>query len=227
MWTSLASFYASDEWRNLRRRLLNDCGYKCQGCGEVIYKDLSNLKAHHKIELTMQNVNDYRISLNPDNIVILCAKCHNIKHGRAMHVTKAVYLVYGPPLSGKSTYVRERLNRGDLIVDMDLLFQAVSGRPLYDKPGVLLNAVYAMHDLLIDKVASRNGKWYSAWIIGGYADKYRRDQMIEKTGAVPVMMDATRQQCLDRLKASGRGEEWAGYIDEWFDLYERTTPRSF
>lgn len=224
MWTTIASFLASDEWRELRRRLLNERDYKCEACHQEIYKDLSNLKAHHKIELTIANVNDYRISLNPDNITILCAKCHNIRHGRAIHVTKSVYLVYGPPLSGKSTYVRDNCNRGDLIIDMDQLFAAVSGRPLYDKPGVLLSTVYAMHDLLIDKVATRSGKWYNAWIIGGYADKYRRDQIIKRTGAEPVFIEASRQQCIDRIRSSGRDDEWITYIDEWFEVYGRTTP---
>lgn len=224
MWNSLASFYASDEWMTLRRQLLNERDYRCEQCDTQYLKDLSQINAHHKIELTVANVNDYHISLNPKNITLLCIRCHNIKHGRAVNVDKHVYLVYGPPLSGITEYVTEHLNRGDLIVDMDMIYQAISGRPQYDKPGQLTGMAFAIHDLLIDKIATRTGKWFNAWVIGGYADKYRREQMIKRIGAEPVFMECSRDECIRRIAVDCKGDEWIKFIDNWFELYKNTTP---
>ena len=32
---------------------------------------------------------------------------------------KQVYIIYGSPLSGKTTYVKEHAQKGDLIIDID------------------------------------------------------------------------------------------------------------
>ena len=36
----------------------------------------------HQIRLTVDNVNDTNISLNQDNLELLCKECHNKEHGR-------------------------------------------------------------------------------------------------------------------------------------------------
>lgn len=37
---------------------------------------------HHIIHLTPDNVNNPEISLNQDNLMLLCNECHNKIHGR-------------------------------------------------------------------------------------------------------------------------------------------------
>ena len=39
-------------------------------------------EVHHIIYLTPENVTDPEISLNQDNLLLLCNECHNKKHGR-------------------------------------------------------------------------------------------------------------------------------------------------
>ncbi len=34
-----------------------------------------------------------------------------------------VYIVYGPPMSGKTSYVIEHMEKGDIVVDMDSLYK--------------------------------------------------------------------------------------------------------
>ena len=43
--------------------------------------------AHYKTPLTMQNVNDYSVSLNPENIMLVTHKAHNEIHSRFGYVS--------------------------------------------------------------------------------------------------------------------------------------------
>ena len=36
---------------------------------------------HHKIHLTPKNINDRSITVNKDNLVLLCFDCHQSEHG--------------------------------------------------------------------------------------------------------------------------------------------------
>ena len=63
MFTSLSQFYSSDEWRQLRKRLIaertnpNDGILYCQHSGKPLLNSY-DIVAHHIKPLTMQNVND-------------------------------------------------------------------------------------------------------------------------------------------------------------------------
>lgn len=67
-------FYHSKAWKRLSRAFLLSKNYICERCGgpaEI---------AHHKIYLTVENLFDPDISLNPDNLEALCKNCHNAEH---------------------------------------------------------------------------------------------------------------------------------------------------
>ncbi len=216
------SFLASPAWQNLRMVVLAQRGAKCERCGRVT----SELELHHVIELTPENVADATVALNPANILVLCHDCHDAAHNRfGRPGERAVWLVYGPPLSGKTTFVRQSMRRGDLVVDVDRLFVAVSMLPDYDKPDALLGNVMRIHELLLDQVKTRYGKWGSAWVVGGFADRYRREKTADELGAQLVFCEAPKELCLARLEADEgrrlRQDEWRQYIDEWFEVYQR------
>jgi hypothetical protein len=219
----LKSFYASKEWVTLRLSLINERGNKCVRCNQFIAKS-KDLIGHHKIELTPENVHDRLISLDPDMIELVCFDCHNKEHNRfGYRAEKKVYLVYGPPMSGKSTFVKHQMNRGDLIVDMDQLFAAVSMLPFYDKPDNLLSNVLGIHNQLIDNIRTRHGKWNNAWIIGGYADKYKRERLANDVGAELIFCNVSLEDCLNRLEQDEdrryRKDEWQKYINKWFESF--------
>lgn len=228
----LQTFYASDIWRAFRMVMINErvktdapggWGLKCDYCGEWITASF-DLILHHVIELTPENVHDAAIALNPDNIQIVHKACHNKTHKRnAAKAMRQAFIVYGPPLSGKTTFVRENLAAGDLVVDIDAIYVGLSTLPCYNKPQELLPNVRAVQNLLFDHIKTRYGKWDTAWVIGGYADRYRREKLADDIGAELVFIEATREKCLERLKADpdrGKREaEWIGYIDKWFMEY--------
>lgn len=219
----LKSFYASEAWQKFRLVIISERGLRCQHCGQLITKT-SELTLHHIIELTPENVYDVNISLNPDNILIVHHGCHNKLHARFGHApSKEIYIVFGPPLSGKNTYVKQYMQRGDIVVDMDSLYAAVSMLPSYDKPDNLFLNVRGIHNQLIDNIKTRYGKWNDAWIIGGFADKYRRERLAEELNAELVFCNTSKDECLRRLEVDEerrfRKDEWRGYIAKWFEKY--------
>ena len=104
MFENAHDLYKSKEWQNLLQNLklerVNDEGKLiCEHCGEEIVKAYDCI-GHHKIPLTNANVNDYSISLNPNNIMLIHFKCHNKVHNRfGYELPKKVYIVYGSPCS--------------------------------------------------------------------------------------------------------------------------------
>ena len=225
MFGSLYDFYHSQEWRTLTKTLrierTDDNGQIiCEYCGKPIVKAYDCI-GHHKTELTEENVNDYTVSLNPENIALLHARCHNFQHDKLGRKSRMVYLVYGAPLAGKTTYVKDSMSEGDLIIDMDNLWQAISGCDRYIKPGRLRSIVFRLRDDLIDMVKYRFGKWNNAYIIGGYPLQSERERLLKELSAREVFIDTSKEECIERLAADPDRdtEEWIKYIDDWFDRY--------
>lgn len=220
------SFYRSKEWRklldNIKYERLNEEGELiCEYCGKPITKAYDAI-GHHKIELTEENVNDYDISLNPQNIQLVHHACHNRIHNKLGYSNREVFLVYGAPLSGKSTYVKNAMNPGDLVIDMDSIWQCISFQKRYEKPARLKSVAFRIRDSLIDTVKYRFGKWNNAYVIGGYALQSERERLIKELGAREIYIESTEEECIQRLQAADDGrdkEEWSGYIRAWFETF--------
>ena len=222
---SLYNFYRSDEWENLLKVIklerLQDGELFCEYCGKPIIKSYDCI-GHHVIELTEENYTDYNISLNPVNIKLVHHKCHNLIHNKLSYSGRQVFIVYGSPLSGKSSYVRESMTEGDLIIDIDNIWECVSGCDRYVKPNRLKSVVFAVRDNLLESVKYRRGKWLNAYIIGGYPYKAERERLIDSLGAREVFIDTGRDECLNRLLACEDNRdvtEWTKYINDWWLQY--------
>lgn len=216
---TLNNFYKSREWEGLINRLklerVNDEGQLiCEHCGKPIVKKYDCI-GHHKIELTEDNVNDYQISLNPDNIMLIHFKCHNMIHQRFEGFFQRVYLVYGSPCAGKSTWVESVANNDDLIIDLDKLWEAVCLSDRYSKPNRLKANVFGLRDCLIDQVRCRAGMWRNAYIIGGYPLRTDRDRLCDLLGATPIYIEATKDECLSRAA----NDNWKKFVEEWFENF--------
>ena len=72
-------FYKSPAWKHTREAFFKSKGGLCERCyrkglvtpGEIV---------HHKIELTPENINVPEITLNWDNLELLCRNCHALQH---------------------------------------------------------------------------------------------------------------------------------------------------
>lgn len=215
----LHAFYCSKPWRELAYTLKVGAGGRCARCSEIIL-DFGFLIGHHKILLTEENVDDPNVSLNPQHIEIICLDCHNAEHRRFGH-SKRVYIVWGSPLSGKTTAVRQMMQYGDIVLDIDALWQAVTMQPEYIKPDNCRYNLFALRDNLLDQIKTRYGQWYDAYVIGGYPDKYERERLQQNLGAELIQCDSTREECIARLEQSGKPQAWKKYIDDWWERFER------
>ena len=222
---SLYNFYRSKEFVNFRLNIIHertqsDGFIYCENCGKPIVKAYDCI-AHHSIELTEQNYTDYNISLNPELIMLVHHRCHNIIHNKLSTSCRQVYIVYGSPLSGKSSYVAESMNEGDLVIDMDNIWQCVSGCNRYVKPNRLKSVVFGVRDNLLDSVKYRRGKWLNAYIIGGYPYQAERERLLNTLGAREIYIDTDKDTCIKRLyECEDRDvSEWQKYIDDWWLQY--------
>jgi 5-methylcytosine-specific restriction endonuclease McrA len=69
-------FYKSVPWQVAREIKIREANGKCERCGAL------GEEVHHKIRLTVLNVTNPEISLNQENLELLCKKCHNAEHKR-------------------------------------------------------------------------------------------------------------------------------------------------
>jgi adenylate kinase family enzyme len=213
-------FYNSKPWKELSYNLKIQRGGKCERCGnKPLY--FSNLIGHHKVELNESNYLDRTISLNPDLIEIICLDCHNKEHKRFGYHKQHVYIVYGSPLSGKTTLVKQIMKHGDIVLDIDALWQAITFQDEYVKPNNCRFNVFKLRDELLDQIKTRYGKWNDAYIIGGYPDKYERERLAQSIGAELIYCESTKEECIARAIETGRPEKWLDYIEDWWEKYER------
>ena len=68
-------FYSSDAWKRCRREYAKSVGGLCEEClkrGIIRQGE----QVHHKIALTRENVERPEVTLNWDNLQLLCVDCH-------------------------------------------------------------------------------------------------------------------------------------------------------
>lgn len=223
---SLYDFYRSNKWESLlviikSERLDTEGNIICEYCGKPIVRTYDCI-GHHKTELTEENYTDVNISLNPDNIALVHHRCHNKIHNKLSYSNRQVFIVYGSPLSGKTSYAKEIAEPGDLIVDMDSIWQCISGCDRYVKPNRLRSVAFSVRDNLLEAVKYRRGKWLNAYVIGGYPFKAERERISSTLGAREILIDATKEECIKRLHNSEDRdkEEWEKYINDWWLQYD-------
>ena len=218
---ALNNFYKCKEWENLLKQLkierVNDDGnLYCEYCHKPMNKAY-DIIGHHKVELTEANVNDINISLNQDNIMLIHFKCHNKIHERFGYLQQKIYIVYGSPCAGKTTWVNNVAYPDDLILDVDKLWEAICINDRYHKSNKLKDNVFNIRDTILDQIKTRTGMWRNAYVIGGYPLKMERERLANKLNAELIYINTDKKTCIDRCT----DEKWKEYIEEWFEIYQQ------
>lgn len=222
----LKSFYRSHDWLSFRdmllaQRLQKDGEIICDHCGKPITR-WWDVILHHMVPLTEQNMGNAAIALNSELIQVVHLKCHNEIHGKGLGYKpgeRRVYVVWGPPNAGKSQYVKETARPGDLIVDVEAIYKAVSPT----RTPKVLGEVIRVRDLLIDDIARRRGHWRDAWVIGTYPVKGERERLIERLGADEIYCQITEEEALRRERLRHRNRP--DVVKAWYRDFERTGGR--
>lgn len=237
---SLPQFYNSQDWSDCKAQVLHermkaDGSIVCEHCGKPIMKGFNpqanNNKGaivfHHKVYLNSTNVNDASVSINPDNIAILHWHCHNEVHqrfgyGKSNIIEKKVYLVTGASCSGKTSFVRERLEENDVVLDIDDIWEMASGLPRYQRPNSLKPIVFKIRDEMRNLISKGAGTWRNAFVIESLpspVDRKREADRFKAFNVEVITMEASEEQCLDRLRSNPEGRDvkaYEGYIRDYF-----------
>lgn len=209
------AFYHSKAWRDLSYLLRLKSG-KCQRCGRIA--DMKQLHAHHKVLLTPSNVNDTSVSLNPDNIEILCSSCHDEEHNRFGYTEHHIYIIYGAPCSGKTTYALERMSTNDIIVDLDMIYEMLTGQDGHEHSDGLRFIAFKIRDTLYDIIKTRYGRFNDAYIVAGLPHRGEREALARRLGAELVHIDTSEDECIKR--AEGRPSHTIQIIKNYFVNFE-------
>ena len=219
----LQRFYKSRKWFNFVEcirieRTGEDGNVICEHCGKPITKKYDCI-GHHITELTDENVDDVTISLNTENIALVHFKCHNEIHKRFGYygaTVQKVYIVYGAPCSGKSSFVSEVAEADDIILDINKLWSAIKADKCNIKPNALKQNVFALRDALLDMIKVRRGRWVNAYVVGGYPLQSERERLAETLNADKlIFIDTPKEICLLRAETDDQKD----FINAWFDKY--------
>lgn len=139
--------------------------------------------------------------------------------------TIPVVIVAGPPGSGKTTYVRNHMRHGDLIVDIDALYVALSGLGWHDKPLGLLPFVCEARDAVIARLA-RKSDVARCWIITGTADTDKLQELKAGVGAERlIVLTTSRTDCIKNIMNDATRSHMAALqtelVDRWFREFDK------
>lgn len=138
-----------------------------------------------------------------------------------------INIVSGPPGSGKTTYVLKNKKRGDVVIDIDLLFQAFTGLPMYDKPEALLG-----FSIELKRAAILQACYFhvvhmvsNVWVVVGGAkieDRYGiTGQYIPEH---VYILNPSAEECVKRIASDDRRSSrlglWRRLIRQWKMQYE-------
>lgn len=219
-------FYNSPEWERLTRahRASEPFCRECAKRGKQTFGEVTD----HIIPLKVA----WAMRLDSLNLQTMCHPCHNRKRALEAKMARSTEipalpctLVCGPPASGKTTYVQKRAQRGDIILDLDLIFSALTGLPVHDKPEALLGIALEARNAALMRVALMGADRPRTWIIATAPS--RSDRQVYKNlfkGLKVVILDTPAVVCMERIaKDPVRTNQWAQFkeiVEEWFDNFE-------
>ena len=250
-------FYRSQAWRKARQAYIDQRMAIDGGLCELCQTERGT-EGHHKIFLRPENIDDESITLNPENFQLLCYGCHQLEHEAARRTAQLVakqrdgkkgvllggsyyydddgnikpfvaHLVWGPPGAGKTTYVREHMQQGDVVIDLDLIGRALSMADKTDVPRNVERIAYDIRDFLYEKIAARKLDAKEVWVIAGVPKKKQRHELIKKLNAEATFIGASFRECYDHILHDDERKDKAlqlAIIEKWFKDWEPEPPPS-
>lgn len=143
-----------------------------------------------------------------------CVPCNTATASRKpVDRQRQVVLVCGPPCSGKSTYVRQRAERGDLIVDYDDIAQRLGSPRTHGHD-------YRYHRRVESVIARalaalEQGKHDRAWVIRSLPVEADRTALARRIRAEVVVIDAPDDVLLARARQRRDASKTVAAIAEW------------
>lgn len=224
--------YTKWKWRQLRKRQLDReplCAF-CLERGRVTEAVICDHVEPHKGDM---------VKFWSGPFQSLCKTCHDttkkIMENETVRVSffpdwlmpalGHLTIVFGPPGSGKSTYVQQHAKKGDVIIDLDYIISELTGLPLYQAgDDVLHSAVYERNE----RLGALARHEYTAWfVVSGVGENERKWWVSKLKPSDVVKMDTPEDECIRRVKADerrlGKHEAQIKAIRKWWKA-ERGLP---
>lgn len=137
-----------------------------------------------------------------------------------------IHIITGPPCAGKSTYVREHAEEGDLRVDYDLIAQALGAVNSHAAEGAVKQAAFDAREGAIR--AALRYRDAESWIIHTTPSEEHM-KLYEDAGADVVELDPGYDVCMERAKRDGRPQQTIDGIEKYYSRQkgQRTMEHKF
>lgn len=133
-----------------------------------------------------------------------------------------VFLIYGPPGSGKTTYAGGRMVDGDIVIDFDKIAEAITGKESHNIEWSLFDRVSDIFKYLVATI-EKYPEVRNTFVIRCAPTREDREEF-RLIGAKFVFMDTPKAECIRRaVQRSGNYGRWAKAINKWFQEYEEAT----
>ena len=205
--------YDDPRWALLRDQVLSEEALCRAGCGRPPGV-VDHIRPHR---------GDEQLAFDRANLQAMCKSCHDSKtahetgfagHGPKRLTTTTVTLVCGPPCSGKTTYVRDRAQPGDLIVDWDHLAQALGSPHPWDHPAPLTPFIAEARDAVTARL-NRSHAVERVWLIAT-APRETDRQRLAPAGAHVVVLATDEAECVRRARQDTRPAGTIEAIETWW-----------
>lgn len=204
-------------WRKVRQEVLERDGYRCQIRTRVC--TVAATEVDHIIPLEHGGA-----VLDPINLRAACRPCNRFRvdKDRWRSGRTSITLVWGPPCAGKTTYVEQNAEPGDLIVDLDKIAQSLGSPSTHDHDPAILSSAQRVRSQLLDQLRRGKTEAARAWIVSTHKD-------------APSIFPHHKQVLLDpgagvahkRADAALRPSRWHQLIDEWYSVPPSTGSRDW
>jgi predicted kinase len=231
-------FYNSKAWQTCRKSYISNRVSIDGGVCEKCHIHLGYI-VHHKKYITAFNINDSNITLNHQNLEYLCHECHNKVHEVGKKKERETILhngcyfdesgnltpqkriiVYGAPASGKTTYVKENMEKGDMVVDLDYIKQAISFTLKDQETNNLLPNAIQIRNSIYNLIENGDVDSKRIWIIAGLPKKTERDALAKRLKAKLLHIDVGLITCKEQAHNDFKRNMPDWIIEKYFEEFE-------
>lgn len=130
-----------------------------------------------------------------------------------------VTIVCGPPASGKSTYVKLNKQPEDLVIDLDLIKQAISMCDRDSVPNSLVPVAKDVRDFLYSRIRKREID-SDVWVV--LTNPRQAERLKREFKAIVIHMLVDKEECLRRAMSDDERKDkelQEIIITEWFNKF--------
>jgi len=199
----------SGPWVRIRKKVLERDGYVCQ----VRRKRCTGVATQVDHIVPVSKGGSW---WDESNLRASCQPCNrdrvdNRLFERWRQASTRIILVIGPPGAGKSSYVQEHRDADDLVIDYDLIAEALGSGTTHGHDEAIHASVMAARNAVLNNLRRGESGARRAWIISANPDAESIFPFHERT-----VVDPGRDEVQRRAAAAGRPASWPSLIDEWY-----------